>query len=144
MSTRDEINYTAEPLAWDGHPILLRLPCMDAPLTLEQARKLHDTLGLALGRGIVSADAHWLLFVEGQPEPVIDGPYLPDEATAIEVSKRAERHEGRPVRLLAARLVYETEEAPQRMHHAMNEHGDCPSWCQACRIERAQRDGATS
>lgn len=30
-------------------------------------------------------------------------------------------------------------DAPRR--HATNEHGDCPHWCQACRIERLEREG---
>lgn len=49
---------------------------------------------------------HYLLLVEGDPEPALDGPFLPDDATALAAAKRGEAFHGKRVRLF--RSIYVT------------------------------------
>ena len=49
---------------------------------------------------------HYLLLIEGDPVPALDGPFLPNDAQAIAVAKRGEEHHGKRVRMF--RSIYVT------------------------------------
>jgi hypothetical protein len=77
-----------------------------ALLTHEEARRLHDSLGRALGAARGEAEPAHLIYVGDDERPCLELVPLGSREKAIEIAQRAARVRCEPTRLYEAQLVW--------------------------------------